>query len=108
MTHHTPVLVANHISRRFHEIVHGFHHQFPDDPQRLVMPLAVSIGLASLVGGWFDNWSTYHRLPQAIADMAKAGDVVLCMGAGSIGAVPAKILQLLQKTEHNIEERRGQ
>lgn len=23
---------------------------------------------ASLVGGWFDNWSIYHRLPQAIAE----------------------------------------
>ena len=39
------------ISRRLHEIVHGFHHRFPDDPQRLVMPLAVSISLACVVGG---------------------------------------------------------
>jgi site-specific recombinase len=23
---------------------------------------------ASLIGGWFDNWAAYHRLPQAIAD----------------------------------------
>ncbi|HSD59883.1 MAG TPA: hypothetical protein VLC55_03410 [Burkholderiales bacterium] len=28
----------------------------------------VILWLASLVGGWFDNWSTYHRLPQAIAE----------------------------------------
>jgi len=43
------------ISRRFHEIVHGFHHRYPDDPQRLVMPLSVSISIALLVGGalWF-------------------------------------------------------
>ena len=40
-------------------------------------------------------------LPQSIADYARAGDVVLCMGAGSIGAVPAKTVDLLQKTEHN-------
>ena len=40
-------------------------------------------------------------LPQSIADYAQAGDVVLCMGAGSIGAVPAKTVDLLQKTEHN-------
>ena len=39
------------ISRRFHDISHGFHHKYPDDPDRLVMPLAVSISLASLVGG---------------------------------------------------------
>jgi UDP-N-acetylmuramate--alanine ligase len=35
-------------------------------------------------------------LPQAIADVARAGDVVLCMGAGSIGAVPGKVVDLLQ------------
>lgn len=28
----------------------------------------VILWLASLVGGWFDNWSTYHRVPQAIAE----------------------------------------
>jgi len=38
-------------------------------------------------------------LPQAIADNARAGDVVLCMGAGSIGAVSAKVLDLLSKKE---------
>ena len=40
-------------------------------------------------------------MPQVVAERALAGDVVLCMGAGSIGAVPAKIVDLLQKTEHN-------
>ena len=30
-------------------------------------------------------------LPQAIVDAVRDGDVVLCMGAGSIGAVPAKV-----------------
>ena len=40
-------------------------------------------------------------MPQVLAERALAGDVVLCMGAGSIGAVPAKIVDLLQKTEHN-------
>jgi UDP-N-acetylmuramate--alanine ligase len=36
-------------------------------------------------------------MPQAVADNARAGDVVLCMGAGSIGAVPEKIIEMLQK-----------
>jgi UDP-N-acetylmuramate--alanine ligase len=36
-------------------------------------------------------------MPQAVADNARAGDVVLCMGAGSIGAVSEKIIELLQK-----------
>jgi len=40
-------------------------------------------------------------LPQVIAERAKNDDVVICMGAGSIGGVPAKILALLQKMEHN-------
>jgi UDP-N-acetylmuramate--alanine ligase len=38
-------------------------------------------------------------MPHAVADNARAGDVVLCMGAGSIGAVPEKIIELLQKQE---------
>jgi UDP-N-acetylmuramate--alanine ligase len=33
-------------------------------------------------------------LPQAILDTVRDGDVVMCMGAGSIGGVPAKVLEL--------------
>ncbi|MEI6759975.1 MAG: UDP-N-acetylmuramate--L-alanine ligase [Betaproteobacteria bacterium] len=46
-------------------------------------------------------------LPQAIADAARAGDVVLCMGAGSIGAVPAQVVNLLSKKEHKTQEGQG-
>jgi UDP-N-acetylmuramate--alanine ligase len=45
-------------------------------------------------------------LPQAIADAARAGDVVLCMGAGSIGSVPGKVVNLLQKIEQTMTEGR--
>jgi len=31
-------------------------------------------------------------MPQAILEMARDGDVVMCMGAGSIGGVPSKLL----------------
>jgi UDP-N-acetylmuramate--alanine ligase len=31
-------------------------------------------------------------MPQAILDVARDGDVVMCMGAGSIGGVPAKVV----------------
>ncbi len=47
------------------------------------------------------------ELPQAIADHARAGDVVLCMGAGSIGAVPARVLELLSIKEHKTREGQG-
>jgi UDP-N-acetylmuramate--alanine ligase len=33
-------------------------------------------------------------MPRAILDNAREGDVVICMGAGSIGAVPAKVVEL--------------
>ena len=33
-------------------------------------------------------------MPQAVLDNARDGDVVLCMGAGSIGAVPAQLVAL--------------
>ena len=32
-------------------------------------------------------------MPKAIMDNARDGDVVICMGAGSIGAVPAKVVE---------------
>ncbi len=41
------------------------------------------------------------ELPASLAEQAKNGDVVMCMGAGSIGAVPGKLVELLQKIEHN-------
>ncbi len=33
-------------------------------------------------------------MPQAILETARDGDVVMCMGAGSIGGVPAKLVEL--------------
>ena len=38
-------------------------------------------------------------MPQAVVDNALAGDVILCMGAGSIGAVPAKVVEMLQAAQ---------
>ena len=34
------------------------------------------------------------QMPSTIRNSARGGDVVLCMGAGSIGAVPAKVMEL--------------
>jgi UDP-N-acetylmuramate--alanine ligase len=38
-----------------------------------------------------------QKMAQVIADNAQGGDVVMCMGAGSIGQVPAKVLALVQQ-----------
>jgi UDP-N-acetylmuramate--alanine ligase len=46
-------------------------------------------------------------MPQAIVDNAQPGDVVMCMGAGSIGAVPGKVVDLLQNNERSMQEGRG-
>ena len=43
-----------------------------------------------------------EAMPQAIIDNARGGDVVVCMGAGSIGLVPAKLVDLLEKSDHAI------
>ena len=75
-------------TRRMHEILHGYHHKYPDDDTRLVMPLGASIplvvgfgGLMYLIGAphitvpyfvgalfgylWYDfiHWSTHFRKP---------------------------------------------
>jgi len=47
-------------------------------------------------------------LPQAIAAMAQDGDVVLCMGAGSIGNMPGRLVELLSNTEQRGQEEKAQ
>jgi sterol desaturase/sphingolipid hydroxylase (fatty acid hydroxylase superfamily) len=76
-------------TRKLHDILHGYHHAYPDDDTRLVMPLGASIPLAILIGGglfligrpdatipyfcgilfaylWYDftHWSTHYRVPK--------------------------------------------
>ena len=46
-------------------------------------------------------------MPRAIVDIVRPGDVVLCMGAGSIGAVPQKVVDMLQISEQLHQERLG-
>jgi dihydroceramide fatty acyl 2-hydroxylase len=75
-------------SRRMHEILHGYHHKYPDDDNRLVMPIGASLPLAVVIAGglwlahapyatvpfwvgllfgylWYDftHWSTHFRKP---------------------------------------------
>jgi len=76
-------------TRKLYDIIHGYHHMYPDDPLRLVMPLGASIPLALLIGGGlylvgapavtipgfagfvsgylfydFTHWSTHARTPR--------------------------------------------
>jgi UDP-N-acetylmuramate--alanine ligase len=37
------------------------------------------------------------EMPATILEQAKAGDVVIAMGAGSIGAVPAQVVEIVEK-----------
>ena len=46
-------------------------------------------------------------MPQSIIDIAQGGDVVLCMGAGSIGSVPQKVSDMLQINELLAQESRA-
>ncbi len=46
-------------------------------------------------------------LPQRIVDTVRAGDVVMCMGAGSIGSVPAKVVAMLQNNGQAAQEARA-
>lgn len=39
--------------KRMHYIIHGIHHDYPNDPYRLVMPPAVSLPVTFLFGGLF-------------------------------------------------------
>ena len=48
-----------------------------------------------------------NAMAQTIVMNARAADVVLCMGAGSIGAVSAKVVNLLQNSELLAHEGRG-
>ena len=44
------------------------------------------------------------ELPAAIAAHARDGDVLLCMGAGSIGAVPGKLVDMLEEPALQVQQ----
>ena len=47
-------------------------------------------------------------MPQALAKLVQDGDVVLCMGAGTIGQVPAKVVQLMNPSPTSAPKSGGQ
>jgi dihydroceramide fatty acyl 2-hydroxylase len=75
-------------TRRMHQILHGYHHDYPDDDDRLVMPIGASLPVVVLIAAilwvfrapqvtlpywagmvlgylWYDftHWSTHFRKP---------------------------------------------
>ena len=68
-----------------------------------------SLARALRVGGKVEPLfvDAIDAMPQAIVDNAQPGDVVLCMGAGSIGSVPQKVVDMLQISEQLRQERLG-
>ena len=64
-----------------------------------------SLARALRVGGKIEPIfvDAIEHMPQAIFDNALAGDVVVCMGAGSIGSVPQKVLDGLQMGAHAVD-----
>jgi UDP-N-acetylmuramate--alanine ligase len=68
-----------------------------------------SLARALRVGGKVEPLfvDAIDAMPQAIVDNAQPGDVVLCMGAGTIGAVPQKVVDMLQISEQARQERLG-
>ena len=65
-----------------------------------------SLARALRVGGKLEPVfvDAIDAMPQAIVDMAQDGDIVMCMGAGSIGQVPAKVVAMLQPRERTALE----
>jgi len=52
----------NAIGRRMHFIIHGVHHDHPNDRMRLVMPPGASIPLAALFFGGLSNGAAMMQL----------------------------------------------
>ncbi len=60
--HHEP---STHLGKKLHFIVHGVHHDYPNDGRRLVMPPAVSIPLAVIF--WLFFALTLGRFASAVS-----------------------------------------
>ena len=48
--------IGNAIKKRIQYTFHGVHHEYPNDKDRLAMPLPVSAGIAF---SWFFWWTAY-------------------------------------------------
>ena len=72
----------------------------PRAKRRSSRPTAESLARALRVAGKVDPLfvDDIADMPQAIVDNARAGDIVIVMGAGSIGNVPAQVVERIKGT----------
>ncbi len=63
-------LAAGHSYLDHHDAEHVFQTLSPLDSLTVLYAAetGVLLWLASVIGGWFDNWAAYHRLPRAVAE----------------------------------------
>ena len=63
-------LLAGHSYLDHHDAEHVFQTLSPLDSLTVLYAAetGVLLWLASVIGGWFDNWAAYHRLPRALAE----------------------------------------
>ena len=63
-------LIAGHSYLDHHDAEHVFQTLSPLDSLTVLYAAetGVLLWLASVIGGWFDNWAAYHRLPRAVAE----------------------------------------
>ena len=68
-------LIAGHSYLDHHDAEHVFQTLSPLDSLTVLYAAetGVLLWLASVIGGWFDNWAAYHRLPRAIAEHPLGG-----------------------------------
>ncbi|MCE1185767.1 MAG: site-specific recombinase [Rhodocyclales bacterium] len=82
-------LVVGHSYLTRAEASYVFHALSPVDSGTVFYAAltGVILFLAALIGGWVDNWSVYHRLPQAIAEHrlgARVGQLRMIRLAGVV------------------------
>jgi 4-hydroxysphinganine ceramide fatty acyl 2-hydroxylase len=88
------------IGKQFHFVVHGVHHDYPNDSRRLVMPPAVSIPLAIVFYGLF--WLIFGRAAPAIWAGFAAGYVCYDTMHYAIHHFPMKAGFLNRLKQHHL------
>jgi 4-hydroxysphinganine ceramide fatty acyl 2-hydroxylase len=95
--HHQP---KTQMGKQFHFIVHGVHHDYPNDAKRLVMPPVISIPLAFLFYGLF--WLLFGGAAPAIWAGLAAGYVCYDSVHYAIHHFPMKAGILNRLKQHHL------